>query len=63
MMQGKVDPKTGAQTYPPETATALKKYLELQPTGAHAAEASAMLEAMGEKVQTNVTVPGAKKKK
>jgi tetratricopeptide (TPR) repeat protein len=63
MMQGKVDPKTGAQTYPPDTATALKKYLELQPTGAHAAEASAMLEAMGEKVQTNVTVPGAKKKK
>jgi tetratricopeptide (TPR) repeat protein len=63
MMQGKVDPKTGAQTYPPDTATALKKYLELQPTGPHAAEASAMLEAMGEKVQTNVTVPGAKKKK
>jgi tetratricopeptide (TPR) repeat protein len=63
MMQGKVDPKTGAQTYPPDTAPALKKYLELQPTGAHAAEASAMLEAMGEKVQTTVTVPGAKKKK
>ena len=63
MMQGKVDPKTGAQTYPPETAPALKKYLELQPSGAHAAEASAMLEAMGEKVQTTVTVPSAKKKK
>ena len=54
MMQGKVDPKTGAQQYPPETATALKKYLELQPQGPHAAEASAMLQAMGETVQTKV---------
>jgi len=63
MMQGKVDPKTGAQTYPPDTAVALKKYLELQPTGPHAAEASAMLEAMGEKVETKVNVPQATKKK
>lgn len=63
MMQGKVDPKTGQQTYPPDTATALKKYLELQPSGPHAQEASAMLEALGEKVQTNITVPGAGKKK
>jgi len=63
MMQGKVDPKTGAQTYPPETATALKKYLELEPTGKHAAEATAMLEAMGEKVQTNIHNPAATTKK
>jgi tetratricopeptide (TPR) repeat protein len=63
MMAGKVDPKSGQQVYPPETAPALKKYLELQPSGPHAAEATAMLEAMGEKVQTNITVPGAKKKK
>ncbi len=61
MMQGKVDPKTGQQTYPPDTATALKKYLELQPNGPHAQEASAMLQALGEKVQTNITVPGAEK--
>jgi Tfp pilus assembly protein PilF len=63
MMAGKVDPKSGQQVYPAETAPALRKYLELQPSGPHAAEATAMLEAMGEKVQTNISVPGAKKKK
>jgi tetratricopeptide (TPR) repeat protein len=63
MMQGKVDPKTGQQTYPPDTATALKKYLELQPSGPHAQEAQAMLSALGETVQTKYTAPGAKKKK
>ena len=63
MSRGSVDSKTGAQSYPPETATALNKYLQLQPSGTHAQEAQAMLEAMGQKVQTNVTVPGAKKKK
>ncbi len=62
MMQGKVDPKSGKQEYPPETSTALHKYLDLQPNGPHAQEASAMLTAMGEKVQTNITAPGAKKR-
>ncbi len=67
MMQGKIDPKTGAQTYPPETSTALKKYMELQPTGPHAQEAEAMLQAMGEKVETKIhnpdaTTPAKKKK-
>lgn len=63
MMQGKVDPKTGQQAYPPDTANALKKYLDLQPSGTHAQEATAMLQAMGETVQTKITVPGAAKKK
>ncbi len=63
MMKGSVDPKTGQQTYPPDTVTALKKYLELEPNGKHAQEATAMLQAMGEKVQTKITVPGANKKK
>jgi tetratricopeptide (TPR) repeat protein len=68
MMQGKVDPKTGAQTYPPETTVALKKYMELQPTGPHAQEAEAMLQAVGEKVETKIhnpdaNVPAPKKKK
>lgn len=63
MMKGSVDPKTGQQTYPPDTAVALKKYLELQPNGKHAQEATAMLQAMGETVQTKVTNPNAKKKK
>lgn len=62
MMQGKVDPKTGAQSYPPETTTALKNYLQIDPSGKHAAEAQAMLEAMGEKVQTNIHNPAATKK-
>lgn len=66
MMQGKIDPKTGAQSYPPETAPALKKYMDLQPTGPHAQEAEAMLQAMGEKVETkihNPAVPDTTKKK
>lgn len=63
MAKGSVDAKTGAQTYPPDTATALKKYLELQPNGSHAAEAQAMLQAMGESVQVKTTVPGAKSPK
>jgi tetratricopeptide (TPR) repeat protein len=63
MMQGKVDPKTGAQSYPPDTAVALRKYLELQPNGPHKDEATAMLQAMGEKVETKVVVPTTKKKK
>jgi tetratricopeptide (TPR) repeat protein len=61
MMKGAVDPKTGQQTYPPDTATALKKYLELEPNGKHAQEATSMLQAMGEKVQTNITVKKPKK--
>lgn len=63
MMKGSVDPKTGQQTYPPDTAMALKKYLDLQPNGKHAQEATAMLQAMGETVQTKVSNPNAKKKK
>jgi tetratricopeptide (TPR) repeat protein len=63
MMKGSVNSKTGQQEYPADTASALKKYLELQPSGPHAQEATAMLEAMGEKVQTKITNPAAKKKK
>ncbi len=63
MMQGKVDPKSGKQDYPPDTSIALKKYLDLQPSGPHAQEATAMLQALGETVQTKITAPGAKKKK
>jgi tetratricopeptide (TPR) repeat protein len=62
MAQGKVDPKSGAVTYPPDTAPALKKYLELQPNGPHAVDATAMLQAMGEKIETKVVVPTKKKK-
>ncbi len=63
MMKGAVDPKTGQQSYPPDTAPALQKYLQLDPNGAHAQEATAMLQAMGEKVETKVSNPSATKKK
>lgn len=63
MMKGTVDSKTGQQNYPPETAPALKKYLDLQPSGPHAQEATAMLSALGEKLETKTVVPGAKTKK
>ena len=62
-MKGTVDPKSGKTEYPPDTAPAYQKYLELQPSGAHAQEAEAMLTAMGEKVQTKISVPSSKKKK
>lgn len=63
MMKGSVDPKTGKQTYPPDTAPALQKYLELQPSGPHAQEATAMLQALGEQVQTKITNPAVAPKK
>jgi tetratricopeptide (TPR) repeat protein len=63
MAKGSVDAKTGQQIYPPDTGPALQKYLDLQPNGSHAQEASAMLQAMGEKVQVKTTNPNATKKK
>ena len=48
-----VDTKTGKTTYPPDASTSLQKYMELAPTGKHAAEAKALLEGMGEKVETH----------
>jgi len=63
MMQGTVDPKTGKQSYPPDTADALRKYLALQPNGPHAQEAQAMLQAMGETVQTSYQAPESNSKR
>jgi len=51
----------GTATYPPGTADAFQKYLEIAPTGEHAEEAKAMLQAMGTKVETNYHDPNAKK--
>lgn len=45
---------------PDGTAEAFQKYLELQPTGPHAAEAKAMLDTLGAKVETSF---GTSKKK
>lgn len=52
--------KDGKMEAPAGTADAFNKYLELAPTGPHAAEAKAMLEALGAKVETQF---GTEKKK
>jgi tetratricopeptide (TPR) repeat protein len=52
MAKGTVD-ASGATHYPPEVAQGLQKYLELEPEGAHAADAKALLTGLGEKVETN----------
>ena len=54
--KGTVDPKTGQTTYPPGTAEAYQKYLQLDPNGKHKDEATAMLQALGEQVQTKTVV-------
>lgn len=48
---GKLD-KDGKYVPPPGTAEALNKYLELAPSGAHAADVKAMLDALGVKIET-----------
>ena len=55
---GKLD-KDGKYTVPPGATEALNKYLELSPTGAHAADVKAMLDAVGAKIET--TYHGKKK--
>lgn len=51
----------GTPTFPPGTAEAFQKYMEVAPTGPHAEEAKAMLTALGTKVETNYVDPKAKK--
>jgi tetratricopeptide (TPR) repeat protein len=55
---GKLD-KDGKYVPPPGTAEALNKYLELAPTGSHATDVKAMLDALGAKIET--TYHGKKK--
>jgi len=62
MAKGTVDPKTGTTKYPPEVASNLQKYLELQPEGSYAQGAKDLLSALGEKVETTYRKPGSKKK-
>jgi tetratricopeptide (TPR) repeat protein len=49
---GKMD-KDNKYIVPPGTVEALNKYLELAPTGGHAADVKAMLEALGAKIETS----------
>ncbi|MCX6616241.1 MAG: carboxypeptidase regulatory-like domain-containing protein [Acidobacteria bacterium] len=62
----KLDQITGKSTPAPGTLEALQKYLDLQPDGAHAAEAKGMIEALAGTVQTRIksekAVPAKKKK-
>ncbi len=50
----------GKVVFPPGTAEAFQKYLELKPDGVNAASAKGMLDAMGQKIQTEYVAPGAK---
>jgi tetratricopeptide (TPR) repeat protein len=62
LSKGVTDVKTGKTAYPPEAGVSLNKYLELQPTGKHAAEAKQLIEYMGMTVQTTYrSTPTAKK--
>jgi tetratricopeptide (TPR) repeat protein len=45
--------KSGKMVAPPGTADALKKYLELEPTGRYASPAKEMLASIGEKVESS----------
>ncbi len=52
--------KDGKMLAPPGTVEALQQYLALQPDGANAEAAKAILEQLGTKVQTSFERPGAK---
>lgn len=51
--KGKVNPKTGATTYPAGTAQAFRMYLKLEPNGPNAASAKALLEGITGKINTS----------
>jgi len=48
-----IDPKTQMMKVPPGTVDALQTYLQLAPTGPHAADVTAILQSLGEKVDTH----------
>ena len=58
-MIGKATLQGDKMVAPPGTAEAFQKYLDLQPTGAHAEEAKAMLQSLGATIETSY---GTKKK-
>lgn len=51
----------GSLVFPPGTAEAFQKYLELKPDGPNAESAKGMLATMGSKIETKYEAPGAKK--
>lgn len=51
----------GTIEFPPETAAAFQKYLELRPDGPFAESAKGMLATLNSKVETQYVAPGAKK--
>jgi tetratricopeptide (TPR) repeat protein len=58
---GKMD-ASNKYTVPPGTVEALKKYLEIAPTGAHANDVKAMLDALGQTIETTYKDKSGKKK-
>jgi tetratricopeptide (TPR) repeat protein len=60
---GKATTTPDGKIVPPEgTKEEFQKYLELKPDGVNAESAKAMLQSMGETLQTDYSKPGAKKK-
>ncbi len=61
-LTGKAQTKAdGSLVFPPGTAEAFQKYVELKPDGSFADSAKGMLQAMGQKVETSFQNPNAKK--
>ena len=61
-LTGKAQTKAdGSLAFPPGTAEAFQKYVELKPEGSFAESAKGMLQAMGQKVETTFQNPNAKK--
>lgn len=61
-LTGKAQTKAdGSLVFPPGTAEAFQKYVELKPDGSFAESAKGMLQAMGQKVETTFQNPNAKK--
>jgi hypothetical protein len=58
--QAKAKPD-GSLEFPPGTAEAFQKYIELKPDGPNAESAKGMLQTMGSKIETQYSAPGAKK--
>jgi tetratricopeptide (TPR) repeat protein len=56
LSEAKLDEKTGQMIPVPGTVEALQKYLDLQPSGQFSAEAKAMIETLGQTVQTEIKV-------
>ncbi len=63
LSEAKLDEKTGKTTAAPGTIEALQKYLELEPSGPHSAEAKGMIDMLSATVQTEIKSEKARRKR